>query len=47
MPWNFKKSKIPMSVWTTGVKKTITLEGRKKMFAAALAKKQKTKEVAR
>ena len=45
--WNGKKSKRTMSEWTKGTKKTITLEGRKKMFAAALAKKQKTKEESR
>lgn len=45
--WNGKKSEMTMSEWTKGIKKTITLEGRKKMFAAALAKKQKTKEESR
>lgn len=45
--WNGKKSKMTMSEWTKGINKTITLEGRKKMFAAALAKKQKTKEESR
>lgn len=47
MPWNGKTSKKSMSEWTKGVQKTITLEGRKRMFAAALAKKQKTKEESR
>lgn len=42
--WNGKKSEKTMSEWTKGVQKTITLEGRKKMFAAFLAKKQGTKE---